>query len=130
MCRFLGVAQDRIDTVPPDNSRPFVGPGLRTAVLGQAIRAGATVGAGLPPQVWRRASRPLVRALPTGGTRTPPKLASEQRQALVADCADDIARLEQVLGQSFEDWRSGGGRGSFAERQPLTGRRLQPARDG
>ena len=116
VCRFLGVAEDRIDTVPPDNSRPFVGPGLRTAVLGRVIRAGAAVGASLPPQVWRQASRPLVGALQAGGTRTRPKLAPEQRQALVAACDDDITRLEQVLGRSFEDWRSGEGRGSFAER--------------
>ena len=34
----------------------------------------------------------------------------------MAECLDDIALLEQVLGESFEDWRSATGRGSFAER--------------
>jgi hypothetical protein len=29
---------------------------------------------------------------------------------------DDITLLEQTLGESFEDWRSAAGRGSFAER--------------
>ena len=42
---------------------------------------------------------------------------AEQRTALLDDCADDIALLEEVLGESFEDWRSPAGRGSFRERQ-------------
>jgi hypothetical protein len=29
---------------------------------------------------------------------------------------DDIGLLEEVLGESFEDWRSSAGRGSFKER--------------
>jgi sulfotransferase family protein len=118
VARFLGIAEDRIGTVPPDNSRPFVQPGLRTSVLGRVIRAGATAGQLLPPQVWRQASRPLVAALQQGGTRQRPRLAPEQRSALLTECLDDIARLEEVLGQSFEDWRSVSGRGSFAERTP------------
>jgi hypothetical protein len=41
---FLGIAQDHVTTIPPDNARPFVEPGLRTAMLGRVIRAGAAVG--------------------------------------------------------------------------------------
>jgi hypothetical protein len=114
--RFLGLPENRIDTVPPDNFRPFVRPGLKTSLLGRAIRAGAAAGQLFPPQVWRQASRPLVAALQQGGLRKRPRLAPEQRAALLADCLEDIARLEEVLGQSFEDWRSVTGRGSFAER--------------
>ena len=60
VCRFLGVAEDVVDEIPPDNSRPFVSPGARTKVLGPVIRAGAAAGQFLPPQVWRAASKPLV----------------------------------------------------------------------
>ena len=116
VARFLGIAEDQIGTVPPDNSRPFVRPGLKTSVLGRAIRAGAAAGQLFPPQVWRQASRPLVAALQQGGLRQRPRLAPEQREGLVAECLDDIARLEQVLGESFNDWRSVTGRGSFVER--------------
>ena len=35
------IAEDQIGTVPPDNSRGFVEPGLRTQVLGRVVRAGA-----------------------------------------------------------------------------------------
>ncbi len=116
VARFLGLAEDRISAVPPDNSRPFVRPGLRAAVLGRAIRAGAAAGRLFPPQVWRQASRPLVAALQHGGPTQRPRLAPEQRERLVAEGLDDIARLEEVLGESFADWRSVTGRGSFAER--------------
>ena len=116
VANFLGIAEDQITTVPPDNSRRFVAPGLRTSVIGGAIRAGAAAGRLFPPQVWRRASGPLLVALQFRGPRQRPKLAAEQRSALLGDCADDIALLEEVLGESFQDWHSGTGRGWFVER--------------
>jgi hypothetical protein len=116
VARFLGIAKDQVTTIPPDNARPFVEPGLRTSALGRFIRAGATAASYAPPQVWRRASKPLVSLLQHGGHSQRPKLASEQRTELLGDCFDDIALLEQTLGESFADWRSAAGRGSFAER--------------
>ncbi|HLL61485.1 MAG TPA: sulfotransferase [Propionibacteriaceae bacterium] len=117
VARFLGIGENEIGTVPPDNSRPFVRSGLKTSVLGRVIRAGATAGQLFPPRVWRQASRPLIAALQQGGSRQRPRLAPEQRSALLSECLDDLALLEQVLGQSFEDWRSVTGRGSFADRK-------------
>ena len=116
VCRFLGLEEDRVGVVPPDNSRGYVEPGLRTRLLGPVVRAGAAAGAYAPPQLWRRVSRPLVAALQHGGPGKRPRLQPEQRQALLADCLPDIALLEEVLGESFEDWRSTTGRGSFVER--------------
>ena len=115
VARFLGIAEDQVATIPPDNARPFVEPGVRASLLGRAIRAGAAAGAYLPPQAWRHASKPLA-SLRRGGPTQRPKLAAEQRTALLGDCVADIALLEQTLGESFEDWRSAAGRGSFAER--------------
>jgi hypothetical protein len=60
VARFLGIAEDQVITIPPDNARPFVEPGLRASMLGRVIRAGATAASYAPPQVWRRASKPLV----------------------------------------------------------------------
>jgi len=114
--QFLGIADGQISTVPPDNSRPFVQPGLKTTVLGRTIRAGAAVGAYAHPQVWRTVSKPFVRALQVGGPDQRPRLDPEARAALLQDCQDDIGRLEEVLGDSFADWRSATGRGSFRER--------------
>jgi hypothetical protein len=117
VARFLGIAEDQVTTIPPDNARPFVEPGLRASVLGRVIRGGASAARYAPPQVWRRISKPLVSLLQHGGASQRPKLAPEQRTALLGDCVDDIAILEQTLGESFEDWRSAAGRGSFAERR-------------
>jgi hypothetical protein len=65
VARLLGIAEDQVTTIPPDNARPFVEPGLRASVLGSVIRAGATAASYAPPQVWRRASKPLVSLLRT-----------------------------------------------------------------
>ena len=117
VARFLGVAEDLVATVPPDNSRGYVEPGRRARLLGPVIRAGAAAGAYAPPQVWRRASKPFVAALQRGGPEQRPRLTPDQRAALLDSCADDIDTLESVLGESFADWRSAAGRGSFRERQ-------------
>lgn len=116
VARFLGIDEDQVTTIPPDNARPFVEPGIRASVLGRVIRAGSAAGTYLPPQVWRRASNPLVNLLQHGGHTQRPGLAAEQRIALLGDCGNDIALLEQILGESFQDWWSASGRGSFAER--------------
>jgi hypothetical protein len=116
VARFLGIAEDQVSALPPDNFRPFVEPGLRASVIGRAIRAGAAAGSHVPPQIWRRVSKPLVGALQRGGASTRPKLAIGERAALLGEWDDDIATLERVLGESFDDWRSHVGRGSFADR--------------
>lgn len=114
---FLGIAEGQVGAVPADNSRGFVEPGLRTAALGRVVRAGAWAGSYVRPEVWRRASRPLVGLLQRGGPEQRPQLSPEARTALVDDIADDIEVLESLLGESFADWRSAAGRGSFRARQ-------------
>jgi hypothetical protein len=114
--RFLGIEENRLDALPHHNSRMFVGHGWRTRILGRAIRAGAAAGSQLRPEVWRSASRPFVAALQRGGHERRPRLQPEQRQVLLGAHLDDIALLERVLGESFEDWLSATGRGSFKER--------------
>ena len=74
------------------------------------------LGAYVRPEIWREAVKPFYRALPYGGPERRPKLAPEVRAELVKDCLDDIGLLEEVLQESFDDWRSSAGRGSFKER--------------
>jgi hypothetical protein len=113
---FLGIETGQVGVVPPDNSRPFVEPGLKAAVLGRVVRAGALAGSYVRPEVWREAVKPFYRALQYGGPERRPKLAPDLRAELVKDCLDDIGLLEEVLKESFDDWRSSAGRGSFKER--------------
>ncbi len=66
---FLGVEGRQVESIPADNSRPFVKNGVRARTVGPVIRAGASVGQFLPPQVWRAVSRPLISQLHRGGDR-------------------------------------------------------------
>ena len=115
-CDFLGIPTGLVDSIPQDNSRTFVAPGPRATALGRVLRAGAWAGQFAPPEVWRRASAPLVRRL-ANGNATRPKLSPEARARLLPFFADDIALLAQITGENFADWLSTESRGSFHERR-------------
>ncbi|MDO9379571.1 MAG: sulfotransferase [Nocardioidaceae bacterium] len=117
VARFLCIDEGVLDEVPRDNARPFVAPGPRSAVLGRAVRVGAGLGAHLPPEVWRRASRPLLAGLHGDGSTPRPRLRPDQRERLVEAFDADITLLEQLTGTDFGHWRSSADRGSFAQRQ-------------
>jgi hypothetical protein len=117
VCEFLGVEGTSLETIPSDNSRPFVRDGVRARTVGPVIRAGATVGQFLPPQVWRAVSKPLINQLHKGGEVDRPKLTPEQRQALLDPHLPDIALLEELTGESFEDWKTYREGSSFAGRR-------------
>ena len=69
----------QVGVVPPDNSRPFVEPGLKAAVLGRVVRAGAVAGSYVRPEIWREARQAALpraavrrtRAATQAGTRGP-----------------------------------------------------------
>lgn len=114
--RFLGVVDAAIPSIPADNSRPFVRDGARVRALGPVIRAGARAGQFLPPEVWRRASRPLIQRLHSGGDTARPRLTPEQRQTLIEPHLADIELLEKITGSSFEDWKGYRDGGSYSSR--------------
>lgn len=105
VCRFLGVAEGIVDSIPAGNSRPFVTPGRRTTLLGPVVRAGARAGAFFPPEVWRKASRPLIEQLHQRGHPARPRLTPQMRAALREPFLEDIELLEKVTGESFDLWR-------------------------
>lgn len=115
VCRFLGISEGRVASVPRDNSRAYAAPGWRTTVFGPAVRAGAWAGQLAPPQVWRALSVPLIAQLQAGGGHRP-KLAPEARARLLPHFADDIDLLSELTGQPFRLWRSVESRGSFQQR--------------
>jgi hypothetical protein len=101
--------------VAPENVKPFVADTARYRVLARAVRAGAVLGAYAPPQVWRQVSRPLIAALHAG--RAPrPTLPVEVRREVLAPLLPDIEVLEELTGESFEDWKGDTGRGDFRSR--------------
>jgi hypothetical protein len=113
---FLGVATGVAHTVAPENVKPYVADTARYRLLSHVVRVGADLGAHLPPQVWRQASRPLLAALHAG--RAPrPSLPVEVRREVLAPLLPDIALLEELTGESFADWKGDAGRGDFRSRQ-------------
>ena len=101
----LGFLAKSLDRLIKAQGLPTLQITAANRVLRGAVRFGARAGALAPPQAWRRASRPLLRALKQPPARRPP-LSYEQRRGLGRVFADDIDRLERVLGQSFAAWRS------------------------
>ncbi|WP_395657198.1 sulfotransferase family protein [Nocardioides sp.] len=116
-CRFLGISPGVIASIPRDNARSYVEPGWRPRVLGPAVRAGAWAGQFVRPEVWRRASAPLVSRLagPQAGPR--PHLDPGQRERLVPTFDRDIALLSRLTGEDFSDWLSTTSRGAFDQRR-------------
>ncbi|SHG29626.1 sulfotransferase [Geodermatophilus nigrescens] len=113
----LGVERGVAHAVPPENVKPHVADTPRHRVLSRLARAGAALGAYAPPRVWRQASRPLLAALHAGRAPRPP-MPVEVRRAVLAPLLPDIALLEEVTGESFDDWRRDTGRGDFRSRRP------------
>jgi hypothetical protein len=116
---FLGVAPGIAHTVAPENVKPYVPDGARYRVLARLVRAGAALGSHVPPQVWRQASRPLLGALHAGGAPRPP-LPVEARREVLEPLLPDIELLEELTGESFDDWRGDTGRGHFGARRQST----------
>ncbi len=114
---FLGVEPGVAHTVAPENVKPYVAEGVRHRALASVARAGAALGAYTPPEVWRQVSRPLVAALHAGRAPRPP-MPVEVRREVLAPLLPDIALLEELTGESFDDWRRDTGRGDFRSRRP------------
>jgi hypothetical protein len=113
---FLGVEPGVAHTVAPENVKPYVADTGRYRALAQVVRAGAALAAHAPPQVWRQVSRPLLAALHAGRAPRPP-MPTEVRRAVLEPLLPDIALLEELTGESFDDWRRDTGRGDFRSRR-------------
>ena len=118
VCSLPRHRDDQVAHIPADNSRPFVRPGCVRAVLGRVIRAGAGAGRTVAPQLWRQASRPLTAALQyrRPGEAAPPGPRAARRAGGGLPGRHRAARGRAR--ESFDDWRSSTGRGSFARSAP------------
>src|SRR4029453_11076413 len=110
------VATGLAHAVPPENVKPYVADTARYRALSRVLRAGAAAGAFLPPQAWRQGGRPLIAALHDGHAPRP-RPSVEVRREVLAPLLPDIELLEELTGESFEDWKGDVGRGHFRERQ-------------
>ena len=116
ICTFLGVESGLLDGVGSANVSTWVPDSPLNSVLRRTIRAGAAIGAHLPPQAWRTVERPLRTTLHRGH-RNRPSLDPAVRRELTARFADDVNRLGRLTGNSYADWLSDTGRGTFSVRK-------------
>jgi hypothetical protein len=116
LCGFLGIESDVVVELPSQNVSTYVEPTLTTRVLQGALRSGATVGKLFPPQVWRKASAPLLRAL-KGQQRNRPELSEQERSRLVGRFAEDIELLSELTGETYDDWLSYRTGGTYSVRR-------------
>ena len=112
---FLGVPTGVAHAVPPENVKPYVADSPAYRLLARVARAGAAAGALVPPRVWRQVSRPLLAVLHAQKAPRPP-LPVEVRREVLAPLLPDIELLEELIGESFADWKGDSGRGDFRSR--------------
>lgn len=127
VCAFLGVTPGLLREVPAENTRGYVDWSRHSRLLRSTLRAGATAGAWFPPQVWRKASAPLLWAAQRGsGAR--PQVTPEDRRRLVDFFADDVAKFGALLGRDFSDWVSQRSAGEFSVRKREAALSLTPSK--
>jgi hypothetical protein len=115
VCRFLGVQEDVVSHVPAQNVGTYVAPSTYNRVLRSIFRGGASLGSLFPPQVWRKASVPLLWLI----QRTPqhrPELPEAERARLVGYFEDDVRLLEQLTGWDLGDWLTYRAAGTYSVR--------------
>ncbi len=116
VCRFLGVDEGVLDHAPAQNVGTYVPPTPTTRLLQGAMRGGAAVGRHLPPQVWRKASIPLLWLIQRAPQHRP-ELAPEERAELIGYFSDDITLLEGLTGWDLAQWRTYREGGTYSVRR-------------
>ena len=112
ICAFLGVEPGVLTEIPRQNVTSHPEPTLGHRAVALAQRAGSAVGSVIPGLTAATLTGPLERFLQRHSRERQP-LSWEQRQELIPRFESDIKLLENVLGESFQDWimpreRSGG----------------------
>jgi hypothetical protein len=106
VCAFLGVRTGLLTSIPRENvNRHVVEDNAVNGVLRGLLRAGGQFGHRFPVPLRLAARGPLLTLLHrTSGTR--PVTTPQERAALLPLFADDIALLQDVTGESYDDWLS------------------------
>jgi Sulfotransferase family len=104
ICVFLGVAAGLLTEIPRQNVTSHPEPTLSHRAVSLAQRAGSAVGARVPGLTAATLTGPLERYLQRHSRERQP-LSWEQRQELIPRFEADIDLLENVLQESFGDWR-------------------------
>ena len=104
VCAFLGVRTGLLTAIPRENvNRHVVEDNALNGVIRRLLRTGGQVGHRFPVPLRLAARGPLLTLLHRkNGTR--PVTTPAERAALLPSFADDIALLQDVTGERFDDW--------------------------
>jgi hypothetical protein len=104
VCAFLGVRTGLLPEIPKENvNRHVVEDNAVNQVLRGLLRAGGTVGHRFPVPLRLAARGPLLTLLHRQNGRRPGTTPA-MREALLPYFADDIALLEKITGERYDDW--------------------------
>ena len=106
VCAFLGVRTGVLTAIPKENvNRHVVEDTTVNAALRWLLRTGGTIGHRFPVPLRLAARGPLLTVLHRK-TGTRPVTTPEERATLLPLFADDIALLQEVTGERYDDWLS------------------------
>ena len=106
VCAFLGVPTGVVSSIPRENvNRHVVEDNAVNRVLRGLLRAGGQFGHRFPVPLRLAARGPLLTVLHRK-TGTRPVTTARERAALLPLFADDIALLQDVTGERYDDWLS------------------------
>jgi hypothetical protein len=106
VCAFLGVPTGVLTAIPRENvNRHVVHDNAVNRVLRGLLRTGGRFGHRFPVPLRRAARGPLLTVLHRR-TGVRPVTTARERAALLPLFADDIALLQDVTGERYDDWLS------------------------
>ena len=119
VCGFLGVETGVLASIPKENvNRHVVEDNRVNQVLRALLRSGGRFGHRFPVPLRLAARGPLLTLLHRRrGTR--PVTTPQERAALLPQFADDIALLQEVTGERYDDWLSVDRHAPAARQSPL-----------
>lgn len=103
ICRFLGVEAGLLREIPAANVTTHATASLRNRMLSGLLRSLAAIDEHLPAAIRHRGEGLLSRMIQSEQRRRHP-LTVEQRAELVPHFADDVALLQELTGESFDEW--------------------------
>jgi hypothetical protein len=104
VCAFLGIETGIVTEVPAANVTVESSRSWLNDAISRVLRQGSTVGQWMPERLRATVSGPVVRALQREQRPRIPLLAS-QREQLIPQMEDDIARVERLMGVDLSHWR-------------------------
>ncbi len=118
ICGFLGIETGLLTEIPAANVTTHATASLKNRMLSALLRSLAAVDAYLPGPIRRLGGDALSRMIQSEQHRRRP-LTAEQRAELIPHFAADITLLQELTGETFDDWLRAAPRSYKSEVKPV-----------